>query len=63
MYIDINPHPLAGYSRKMDRKVRFSRAAGEKDAQAFAYFSKFLQCRPSCSSRASASFGPQVPDA
>src|SRR5579864_8898352 len=27
------------------------------------YFSKFLQCRPSCSSRASASFGPQVPAA
>src|ERR1700757_351565 len=27
------------------------------------YSSKFLQCRPSCSSRASASFGPQVPAA
>jgi hypothetical protein len=48
---------------EIEREVRFSQGCEPDNSHSAVYSSKFLQWRPSCSSRASASFGPHMPAA
>jgi hypothetical protein len=63
MHVDIIAVISCKEIHKIDREVRFSQGCEPDNSRLAVYFSKFLQWRPSCSSRASASFGPHVPAA